>query len=91
MQTEWDAIFFTTTPYKDSRVNILTSLDDIQAMLEEQIVKVQAMRGSAFVKPIAAEVKEFYELLLRISRTLEEWAKVNKLHTISMMHLRVFI
>ncbi|OXU22263.1 hypothetical protein TSAR_003308 [Trichomalopsis sarcophagae] len=76
MTSEWDDVHFTTMAFKDSRVNILTQLDDIQALLEEHIVKVQAMRGSAFVKPIADEVKVFYDLLLRIQKTLDEWAKV---------------
>ncbi|XP_011505656.1 PREDICTED: dynein heavy chain 7, axonemal-like [Ceratosolen solmsi marchali] len=73
---DWDDVVFTTTVFKDSKVNILTQLDDIQSLLEEQIVKVQGMRGSAFVKPIATEVKVFYELLIRIENTLEEWIKV---------------
>nr|XP_033342927.1 dynein heavy chain 12, axonemal isoform X1 [Megalopta genalis]XP_033342928.1 dynein heavy chain 12, axonemal isoform X2 [Megalopta genalis] len=76
MITEWDDIVFTTVSYKDTGVNILTQLDDIQALLEEQIVKVQAMRGSAFVKLIEEQVKNFYMLLLRIQSTIEEWAKV---------------
>ncbi|KAL7306450.1 hypothetical protein TKK_0001865 [Trichogramma kaykai] len=76
MEIEWDDVFFSTSPFKDSKVTILTGIDDVQAMLEEHIVKVQAMRGSAFVKPIADVVKEFYELLLRIQMTLDEWIKV---------------
>nr|XP_012154186.1 PREDICTED: dynein heavy chain 12, axonemal isoform X1 [Megachile rotundata] len=74
--SEWDGVIFSTVPYKDSGVNILTQLDDIQGLLEEQIVKVQAMRGSAFVKRIEEEVKEFYALLLRIRSTIDEWIKV---------------
>ncbi|XP_017762251.1 PREDICTED: dynein heavy chain 12, axonemal-like [Eufriesea mexicana] len=76
MISEWDNIFFTTVLYKDSGVNILTHLDDIQSLLEEHIIKVQAMRGSAFVKLIEEEVKEFYFLLFRIQSTIEEWTKV---------------
>lgn len=76
MISEWDNIVFTTVLYKDSGVNILTHLDDIHTLLEEHIVKVQAMRGSAFVKLIEEEVKEFYFLLLRIQSTIEEWTKV---------------
>ncbi|XP_076648749.1 dynein heavy chain at 62B [Halictus rubicundus] len=76
MISEWDDIIFTTVPYKDTGVNILAQLDDIQAVLEEQIVKVQAMRGSAFVKQIEEQVKDFYLLLLRIQSTIDEWTKV---------------
>ncbi|XP_024937311.1 dynein heavy chain 7, axonemal isoform X2 [Cephus cinctus] len=76
MTHEWDGMNFTTMMFKDSGVHILTQLDDIQALLEEHIVKVQAMRGSAFVKPIEQEVKVFYDLILRIQRTIDEWTKV---------------
>ncbi|XP_044001725.1 dynein axonemal heavy chain 12 [Aphidius gifuensis] len=73
---DWDDVLFTTMLYKDSGVSILTQVDDIQSLLEEHIVKVQAMRGSAFVKPIENDVKLFYDLLLRIQCTIEEWTKV---------------
>ncbi|CAD1470597.1 unnamed protein product [Heterotrigona itama] len=76
MTSEWDDVLFTIMLYKDSGVNILTQLDDIHALLEEHIVKVQAMRGSAFVKLIEEEVKNFYVLLHRIQSTIDEWAKV---------------
>ena len=77
MESEWDTVIFSTLPYKDSKVNILTALEDIQILLEDHIVKVQAMRGSAFVKPIIERVQTFYQLLLRIQKTLDEWTKVN--------------
>lgn len=73
---EWDDVLFTIMLYKDSGVNVLTQLDDIHTLLEDHIVKVQAMRGSAFVKLIEEEVKNFYVLLLRIQSTIDEWAKV---------------
>ncbi|KOC62554.1 Dynein heavy chain 7, axonemal [Habropoda laboriosa] len=76
MINEWDGVVFTSIPYKDSGVTILTQLDDIQALLEDHIVKVQAMRGSAFVKLIEEDVKDFYFLLLRIQSTIDEWIKV---------------
>ncbi|XP_043503405.1 dynein axonemal heavy chain 12-like [Polistes fuscatus] len=73
---EWDDVFFETMLYKDSGVEILTQLDDIQTLLEEHIVKIQTMRGSAFVKQIKNEVEDFYQKLLRIRDTIEEWTKV---------------
>ena len=86
MVHDWDDVVFNTMPFKDSGVNILTQLDDIIALLEEHIVKIQAMRGSAFVKPIQDEVKDFYELLLRMQRTIEEWTKVSKMLTSRKIH-----
>lgn len=76
MINEWDDVLFTIVLYKDSGVNVLTQLDDIYTLLEDHIVKVQAMRGSAFVKLIEEEVKNFYVLLQRIQSTIDEWTKV---------------
>ncbi|XP_014471742.1 PREDICTED: dynein heavy chain 12, axonemal [Dinoponera quadriceps] len=76
MKSEWDDIIFTTTPYKDTRVSILMQLDDVLTLLEEHIIKLQMMRGSAFVKLIEEDVKVFYALLLRVQSTIDEWTKV---------------
>lgn len=45
-------------------------------VLDDHIIKTISIRGSAFVKPIANEVKEWFEILNRMNMTLEEWAKV---------------
>lgn len=34
------------------------------------------MRGSAFVKPCETEVRTWYDKLLRVNNTFEEWGKV---------------
>jgi dynein heavy chain len=34
------------------------------------------MRGSAFVKPSEKEVKEWYDKLIRVQTTIEQWGKV---------------
>ncbi|XP_011684682.1 PREDICTED: dynein heavy chain 12, axonemal-like [Wasmannia auropunctata] len=76
MKSEWDDICFITTIYKDTQVPILTQLDDIFMILEEHIIKIQAMQGSAFIKVIENEVKSFYALLLRMQSAINEWTKV---------------
>lgn len=96
MISEWDDVLFLTIPYKDSGVNILTQLDDTQMLLEEHIIKVEAMRGSAFVKLIEEEVKNFYFLLHRIHSTIEEWTKVflealsRQLSFLSFLHICIY-
>ncbi|XP_072386040.1 dynein axonemal heavy chain 7 isoform X2 [Diabrotica undecimpunctata] len=76
MKAEWNEILFKISQFKETGINILSALDDIQIILEDHILKALTMRGSIFVKPYEAEVKEFYKRLVRINNTLEVWGKV---------------
>lgn len=76
MKSEWVNMNFTTSPYKDTDLRILSGLDEIQALLDDHLIKALSMRGSAFVKPVEAEVREWYSLLDRVNKTIEEWGKV---------------
>ncbi|KAL7298528.1 hypothetical protein TKK_0008306 [Trichogramma kaykai] len=51
-------------------------LDTIEALLEEQLVKLAKMRSSYFVGPIESQVREFHERLARARRTIELWYQV---------------
>ncbi|KAL1461654.1 hypothetical protein WDU94_013527, partial [Cyamophila willieti] len=66
---------YSVTP-RDSGLKILTGLDEVQALLDDHILKSLSMRGSAFVKPIQEEVNAWCETLDRANQTLAEWIKV---------------
>ncbi|KAF5272111.1 hypothetical protein FQA39_LY01194 [Lamprigera yunnana] len=76
MQAEWDNVMFKTATYKDTGIHVLTAIDDIQALLDDHIIKALTMRGSVFVKPYQSIVYSWYDKIMRTNATMEEWTKV---------------
>ncbi|KAI8825240.1 dynein heavy chain and region D6 of dynein motor-domain-containing protein [Fimicolochytrium jonesii] len=76
MRDEWEPLVFNCIEYKDTGTRILSSLEEVQALLDDQIVKVQTMRGSPFVKPIEEEVKTWETTLVTIQEIIDSWLKV---------------
>lgn len=52
--------------YKDTGTAIIGGADEIQALLDDQIVKVQAMRASPYIKSLEKEACQWEALLMAL-------------------------
>lgn len=52
-------------PYKETGVQILSSLDDVQTLLDDHIVKTTTMKNSPFIKPFEKDVSEWDHHMVR--------------------------
>ena len=77
LQDEWSDQMLELKDFKGSF--ILKGIDDIFTLLDDQIVKLQTMMGSPFVRPFKPECREFMKKLVYFQELLEEWLKVQRL------------
>ncbi|BFZ17590.1 hypothetical protein BsWGS_20629 [Bradybaena similaris] len=76
MKDDWKDLRFDLVPYRETGVCILSALDDIQTLLDDNIIKAQTMRGSPYIKPFENEMREWEEKLVLMQDIIDEWLKV---------------
>ena len=76
MEKEWATMVFDTKEYRQTGTRILSGIDEIQQLLDDQIVKTQAMKGSRFIKPFLEGITTWEETLVSMQDILDNWLKV---------------
>ena len=78
MKSDWKSLEFEFQEYKDSGTFVLKGIEETVMLLDDQIVKVQAMRGSPYAKPLESVVMEWSNRLVYMQDTLDLWLKCQK-------------
>lgn len=79
MRNEWRELIFDVSPYKETGTFIVKGVDEVVALLDDQIVKVQGMRGSPYAKgALGTLVIEWNSKLIYMQDALDELLKVQK-------------
>ena len=77
MKKEWRPIEFGLVAHK-AGTHMVRGIDEIQAVLDDHIVKSMGIRGSPFVEPIEKEVKDWLLKLAYIQDLLEQWLAMQR-------------
>jgi dynein heavy chain, axonemal len=63
MRRDWDGVAFTVVPYKETGTFVIGGIDEIQALLDDQTVRVAAMRSSPFIAHVAKAAAVWAEIV----------------------------
>ncbi|KUF99279.1 Cyclin-P3-1 [Phytophthora nicotianae] len=78
MEEQWSGVNLTIVDYRETETFVVKSVDEIQALLDEQITTTQAMQFSAFKKPFEERINRWERTLSTVSDVLDEWIQVQR-------------
>ncbi|KAL6428106.1 hypothetical protein ACFW04_008466 [Cataglyphis niger] len=76
MYSDWADIAFTVNPYRDTGTYVIASVDDIQQLLDDHLMKTQTMKNSLYIKPFEKETLEWENKLLLLQDIMDYWLQV---------------
>ncbi|KAH8242116.1 hypothetical protein KR026_003917, partial [Drosophila bipectinata] len=76
MQSDWKDVMFEIIQYRDSDTHILASIDDIQTLLDDHIMRTQAMKRSPFIVALGSKADDWEARLLLIQNIIDAWTQV---------------
>jgi dynein heavy chain len=76
MFIEWQPLEFMLKEYRDTGTCIMAGSEEVQALLDDHIVKSQTMQGSPAIKPFEDRAKAWSAKLVLIQDLIDIWLKV---------------
>jgi len=77
MRNEWKTREIELGIHK-SGTHIIRGIDDIVALLDDQLMKAQSMCASPYIKPIESDAKSWEQHLRYSQTTLEAWIQCQR-------------
>lgn len=75
MESEWEGVQFELSEWKDTGTYILKGgpVDEAQALLDDHLVKTQAMQASPFSAPFSDRLQPWDKRINRLQEMIDEW------------------
>ena len=74
----WEPVELFVKPYKESGTFIIGGTEEVFQLLDDQVVTVQTMLGSSFIKFIKNKAQAFERKLVYAQDVLDEWLAVQR-------------